>query len=231
MLLTRRSTQVLSQSVNPLICGDRLKTVNCEDIDAPALLDRPQRTGRREIRDLRAKQTADAAVAGLTKANEIYGLTKGQFSMLQLLQATIDRTGPVHFSLSTWTAAKWEIGKLTDLQAGGKLLSTRWLIDFTFSRRDPGAANLIRTAFGLESMRVSQVHSKFAIFGNDEWKVVLRTSMNLNMNPRMEDFTIANDPELYQFLDTFLADIWTRQRRHLQTESLRNQRMFFNDHS
>lgn len=158
-----------------------MKTVNCGDIDAPTILQRPQRTGRREIRDLRAKQSAAQAIAGLTHENEIYGLTMGQFSMLQLLQAIIERTGPINFALSTWTAAKWEIGKMTDLLADGKLLSARWLIDFTFARRDPGACHLIRTAFGLERMRVSQVHSKFALFGNDEWKVVLRTSMNLNM--------------------------------------------------
>lgn len=120
---------------------------------------------------------------------------------------------------------------MIDIQTSGRLLSARWLIDFTFSRRDPAACHLIRDAFGLPNMRVTQVHSKFALFGNDEWKIVLRTSMNLNMNPRMEDFTIAHDPQAYDFLDGVLADIWNRQKTYLQTESLSRQRLFFNKDS
>lgn len=197
---------------------------------SPTILERPKRSAIRELRDLRARQTAAQAVAGLTRENEIYGFTKGQFSMLQLLEAILELTGPVHFVLSTWTAARHEIQRLQELGESGRLLSTRWLVDFTFSRRDPEAANQIRLAFGVDAIRVSQTHAKFALFANESWQLVLRTSMNLNMNPRFEDFTISHDPQLYAFINEIITHIWTRQRRDLASAPTRTIRHFWRDH-
>ena len=62
-------------------------------------------------------------------------------------------------------------------------------------------------------VRVSQCHAKFVLLANDAWRLVVRTSMNLNMNPRFEDFTIAHDPELFAFTDAILAELWARQKQ------------------
>lgn len=229
-MITPSQQRTLHLAENSILGGQPVKTVAAEDIAAPCVFTRPKRSAIRELRELRAKQNADRAVAGLTHDNEIYGFSKGQFSMLQLLEAILKTTGPVHFVLSTWTAARHEIQRLADLGSAGQLLSTKWLVDFTFSRRDPEAANQIRLAFGVDAIRVSQSHAKFALFANDQWRLVLRTSMNLNMNPRFEDFTIAHDPPLYDFLNAFIADIWTRQRRDLATAATREARHFWRDH-
>ena len=135
--------------------------------------------------------------------------------MLDLLTAITELTGPCAFTLSTWTAAHHEIEALAALHRSGIITQARFLIDFSFARRDPAAAQHIRTAFGLEAVRVAQNHSKFALFANQDWTLVLRTSMNLNMNPRFEDFTIANDPDLFAFLDRILDEIWAKQKRSM----------------
>jgi len=64
-------------------------------------------------------------------------------------------------------------------------------------------------------VRVAQNHAKFAIFQNKTWRIVLRSSMNLNMNPRFEDFQIAHDPELATFLNAILDEIWAKQKKEL----------------
>ena len=87
----------------------------------------------------------------------------------------------------------------------------RWLVDLTFVRRDPEAAQAIRQAFGVEAIRVANVHSKFCLFKTDDWQLVLRGSFNLNMNPRTEDFTLAHDPELFAFIEAMLAKVWAHQ--------------------
>jgi len=66
---------------------------------------------------------------------------------------------------------------------------------------------------------VANTHSKFALFRNDAWQLVLRSSMNLNMNPRFEDFTLAHDPELMTFMQTIVDEIWTKQKRTLADEA------------
>jgi hypothetical protein len=229
-MLTPSGPNPLQLSANPIAESSSVKTVPIEDLSSPTVYIRPNKSHQRELRELRAKQKAGDAIAGLTMENEIYGFTKGQFSLLQLLESVVEITGPVSFSLSTWTAARHEIQALQKLFEQGLLLDTRWLVDFSFVRRDPEAANQIRLAFGVDAIRIAQTHAKFALFANNRWKLVLRTSMNLNMNPRFEDFTLSHDPELYAFIDTILREIWTRQKRELADGPTREARRFWVDH-
>ena len=182
---------------------------------AAAVYSRRTRQNRRELRYLRNKETAAEAIAGLDRETEIFGFTKGQFGLIALLSALRDKTGPAEMYISTWTAARYEIQKILDFVQNGKILRARWLVDLTFQRRDKGLAALIRKQFGADSIRVAQTHAKFTILENDTWRLVVRTSMNLNMNPRFEDFTIAHDPELADFLGKILDELWTRQAKEL----------------
>lgn len=227
-MLKRDKSEPLARESNPLL-ERSLETFDVADLESPVVLARPAARLKRELRDLRRKQSAEEAIRGLAKGIEIYGFTKGQFSLLELLQAVIKSTGPVNVSLSTWTAARHEIGELARMRDCGELLGLRWLVDFTFARRDPEAAHSIRMLFGLETIRVAQNHAKFCIFTNAEWQLVLRTSMNLNMNPRFEDFTIAHDPELAAFIGTILDEIWNRQTRALADATPKEARRFFTD--
>ena len=161
------------------------------------------------------KQNAESALATLDHETELFGFTKGQFSLLDLLKATLRQTGPADIALSTWTANRMEALELGEMQKAGAIRSMRWLVDLTFCRRDPEAAHAVRQIFGPDAIRVANVHSKFCTFKNDQWRLVLRTSMNLNMNPRTEDFTIAHDPELFDFIADMLARVWAHQPKSL----------------
>lgn len=219
----------LTPTANPLLRREEVQTVDVTEIEAPVVLVRTRRDRVRELRELRRKENAAAAIAGLTRELEIYGFTKGQFSLLDLVRACLAITGPARLSLSTWTAARHEIQALDQLVRDGQLTGMRWLVDFTFARRDPEAAHQIRQTFGLDAIRVCQNHAKFAVFANAEWQLVIRTSMNLNMNPRFEDFLIAHDPELAAFLNRILDDIWSRQKRSLADGPSKAARHFFRD--
>ena len=79
---------------------------------------------KREIRDARKTTTAVEAIAGLDHETEIFGFTKGQFSLLNLLEAVLMVTGPAHLSLSTWTAASYEVEGLAAMQAVARPLAS-----------------------------------------------------------------------------------------------------------
>ncbi len=168
---------------------------------------------------MRRTATAAEAIAGLDHQTEIFGFTKGQFSLLNLLQAVFLVTGPAHLSLSTWTAASHEIDSLAAMQARGDIAGIRLLIDFSMARREPAMTAQMREKLGRNNIRVAQTHSKFAVFQNTGWKVVLRSSMNLNMNPRNEDFTVAHDPELAAFLNAILDEIWAKQKTEMADQT------------
>jgi hypothetical protein len=202
---------MLRPSENSLFV-ETCKAVDLARLKAPSTFRRSVRSAKRELRDARRTETAAAAIAGLDHETEIYGFTKGQFSLLNLIQAVFALTGPAHFSLSTWTAAAHEIESLAAMQARGDITGVRLLIDISMARREPAMTAQMREKLGRENIRVASTHSKFAIFQNARWKIVLRSSMNLNMNPRNEDFTIAHDPPLASFLNAILDEVWAKQK-------------------
>lgn len=204
-------------------------TVRLETLSAQTVHRRTLNAAKRELRDLRSRQSARQAVAGLNRKTEIFGFTKGQFSLLDLIAAVFEITGPAHLSLSTWTAAPHEIQSLGAMLQRGDVTGTRFLIDFSMARRDPAASSQLRETFGWDNVRVAQNHAKFAVFQNAAWKVVLRSSMNLNMNPRFEDFQIAHDPALAQFLNAILDEIWAKQKRELADAKPYEIVKFFNE--
>jgi len=217
--------QTLTTEPNPILNDASVKTVRLDELEDPVQHVRPHRDVKREMLLLWRKENAEAAVAPFTRDVEIFGFTKGQFSLLDLIMALLAKTGPAHIDLSTWTAARRDTEALANLRrhaeaidaAAGtsRILSVRWLIDFTFLRRAPEMVATLRHTFGNDALRVAHVHAKFALVHNEQWQVVIRTSMNLNQNPRTEDFHLAHDPELFAFIRGMMDRVWKLQPRQL----------------
>jgi len=171
---------------------------------------------KREIMDLRRIECATAAVATLERDGcELFGLTKGQFSLTDMIEAILEKTGPADLSISTWTAANSDVSRMLELLRSGAIRSCRWLVDMTFMRRCPSLAAEIRAKFGADAIRVTRTHAKFCTITNDGWQVALRSSMNLNQNPRLESFQVGHDPELCNFLSGVMDEIWARQDKKI----------------
>ena len=181
-------------------------------ITAPTTVAIPRKTKRkRELAKLFRKETAAEAVAAFTQDVDVFGVTKGQFSLVDLLEALVEKTGPALLVVSTWTAARADIQSCLEFLQSGKVTSARFLIDFSFQRRQPAVAQTIRDLFGHDALRVTRNHAKFFALNNaDGWTVTCKTSMNLNQNPRLEDFDLSNDPALNAFLLELVGDIFKR---------------------
>ncbi len=198
----------------------------------PAVIQVPTRWHpiRRKSTAMLKRETAAAAIDGLQRDGmELFGLTRGQFSLVDLLQAVLERTGPAELSISTWTASHTDVETMQELLSSGRITGCRWLVDQTFVRRVPALAAQIRRQFGDDAIRVTKTHAKFCTIINAEWQVAIRSSMNLNQNPRLESFQLGHDPELCKFLTAALDDIWRRQDRSLQDGSSSEQSRWWND--
>jgi len=197
-------------------------------IIAVATVKRPINHGN--IAELR-KENAETAIAELKQDGmEIFGLTRGQFSLSDLLEATLIKTGPANLAISTWTAAHADVERMMNLLKNGLITNCKWLVDQTFVRRVPALAAQIRQKFGDDAIRVTKTHAKFATITNENWEIAIRSSMNLNQNPRLESFQIGHDPMLCKFLNNALADIWKRQERSLQDASSNQQSQWWKEY-
>lgn len=143
---------------------------------------------------------ARVALAGLDHGTEVYCLTFGQFSLMDAVEAILDVTGPADVAISTWTAGGADLSRSAEHLHDRRIRSLRFVVDCSFGQRQPGYLALCRDLFGDDSIRTTRTHAKFAVITNDGWKVAVRTSMNLNENPRLESIEVSEDPSLAGFL-------------------------------
>lgn len=175
------------------------------------MMDRP-RSHARPIRAAhhRLSKVASAAdtIRGFGHDMDVVGLTFGQFSLLDLLHATLDMTGPAHVAVSTWSAGLYDIDAAKRFVEDGRMQSIRFLMDSATQKRGQSTAVQIADLFGASAIRTTRLHAKFVLIRNDDWHVVVTSSMNLNLNPRIEQFEMTDDRARAELFWGFVDDLF-----------------------
>lgn len=156
---------------------------------------------RRKIRAART-ETAAEVFSGLERGCEVVCLTHGQFSIIHALEALLAHTGPADVTISTWSAAHADLEHAQRFLADGRVKSIRFLVDRSFATRQPEYCATLRRLYGDDAIRTTRLHAKFITIRSESgWTLAVRTSMNLNENPRLELIEVSDDPMLADFLD------------------------------
>lgn len=135
-----------------------------------------------------AAECIGPAVAGMS----LFALTRGQWSMIDAVLHVLDCVGPSKVSLWTWTVAEYEVQVLTRLRLDHRITDGRLVIDYGARNKNAGIIAEWKSTFGRESVRYVRNHAKLArIESADGLCFLLRGSMNLNFNPRFEQFDIT----------------------------------------
>lgn len=173
-------------------------------------------------RRVRFSRVAPARVllAGLQHGDMVTGLTYGQFSLIDLLQASLEVTGPADVAISTWSAGFYDVDAAKHFRDLGTLRSIRFVMDSSQQKRGQASAFDVAELFGRESIRTTRSHAKFATVVNDDWAIAITSSMNLNLNQRVEQFQLVDDEEtcglFLGFVDElFRSDPFSVERRSL----------------
>ena len=159
-------------------------------------------------------ETARAALqsAGFGPGREAFGFNKGQFSIIDLIDAALTFTGPAAATIATWTAADADLRRCAETMRAGTFTSVRWVVDRSFETRQPMFCATMRELFGDAAIRTTNSHAKFVLLRNDPWRCVIQTSMNLNFNKRIENFWIADDPELFEAYSALVEEVFNLQK-------------------
>ena len=165
-------------------------------------------------RVIHAAKTGSArdAIGPLTPGCELFVLTFGQFSLIDALCYLVEQTGPADVTLATWTAADADLTRAKALLAGAQIRSMRYIVDRSFLTRKPEYCRAMRDLFGDDCIRTARSHAKWAVIANERWTLAVRTSMNLNHNPRLENLEISDDPDLCEFFNAVADDLFDEQQ-------------------
>jgi hypothetical protein len=170
----------------------------------------------REIRHLTAGETCQQAIGVIFHDMEVFGLTNGQFSFINVIDHVLRQTGPANLDISTWVAAGFDLKNLRQFLSNSKLKRLRFLVDYSFPNRQPDFFKQLLGDFP-DGARVSRVHSKFATITNDEWQIAIRTSMNLNENRRIENFEISDSAELTKYLVDIMDGFFAKPYKPIES--------------
>jgi len=165
----------------------------------------------RKIRKTLGDACVAAAVGEITPGCEVYGLTMGKWSLVDLIEHCLRATGPADVMISTWTAAGADIGFAHALLKNGSIRSMRFVVDASFQIRQPAYCAALRAAFGDDAIRMTENHAKFVTIKNDRWNLVLRGSMNLNENRRLESFEISDCADMMSWLIETIDALFAKQ--------------------
>jgi hypothetical protein len=165
-----------------------------------------------------ALETAREAIGELTPGCRLIGLTKGQFSLIDLIRAVLEQTGPSDLTISTWSTGIRDADSIQWLRETGSVRNCQLLLDYSFPQMRAGRGNAVAVveAFGAARVRVARNHAKFALLRNEAWDVVIRSSMNLNRNPRLEQYDLDEDRELAEWFAAVVEQLFQDTPEGLQ---------------
>lgn len=161
---------------------------------------KPRINRRRQILASRA-----APVVGpIEKGCEIYGLTMGECSLAEIVAHIFDTVGPAKVLIGCWTCAVPDIEFFADLLKTGRATEVNWILDNSIGNRKEECCELLEELFGEDHVFATSIHAKFIVIQDGDWNLAIRSSMNLNLNRRIEYFEISDSEDVCRaFTDFF----------------------------
>jgi len=161
----------------------------------------------RRARAVESFKTAAECIGSIEPGTSLFAITRGQFSMIDAVLACLDQCGPSAISLWTWTIAEYEVECLERLRNDGRVTAATLVIDYGARNKNAELIRQWKNTFGENSVRYVVNHSKIATIESDKFRLLLRGSMNLNFNPRFEQFDLTEggaDFDLVKQIETEL---------------------------
>jgi hypothetical protein len=156
-----------------------------------------------------ARQTIGKLESGCA----IIGVTKGQFSLLDLAKAVSEQVGPAALTLSTWSIAIKDDENIRFFKNTKRFTDCRLLIDRSFPSRHPKYVDDVIQTWGGSNIRICRNHAKFFMLRNEKWNICVRSSMNMNRNPRLEQFDLDDSFEICEFIEGIVNDAFEKMPR------------------
>jgi len=165
----------------------------------------------RECRRVAGEATAAKEFGPLVAGREVFAVTNGQISLIDVIGHYLRESGPAELEISTFSAGVVEINHLARLAHEGAVTGVRWVMDRSFVLREPKEWRLLNAKFPAASIRLTVNHAKVATIRNERWAVLIDGSANLQENKRMEVIRVTPDRALVDFWVRVMDGIFDSQ--------------------
>jgi hypothetical protein len=112
---------------------------------------------------------AAETIGKLEQGMSLFAVTRGQFSMIDIINYLIVELGQAGVSVWTWVVADYEVEVMTALIDNRKLTEGVLIVDYSAGKRNPEIIESWRSKFGPASVKVCKNHAKIARVWNDDF--------------------------------------------------------------
>lgn len=143
------------------------------------------------MKAVEAYQNAAATIGPIEPGMRLFAITRGQWSMIDAVLHCLDQLGTARVSIWTWCIAEYEVQCFDRLRIDDRITAATLVIDHSAQKRNATILDQWRLTHGALSVKTVVNHAKIATLENDQYRLLLRGSMNLNYNPRFEQFDMS----------------------------------------
>lgn len=173
----------------------------------------------RKRRAVESFKSAAETIGPIEAGMSLFAVTRGQWSMIDAVQHCLSQLGQAAVSIWTWTVADYEVEVMESLLANGRITGALLVIDRSAEQRNGVLIDRWRDRFGESSVKVCKNHAKIATVFNDRYRLCLRGSLNLNWNPRFENFDLDEGGEPFELVQRLEAELPVLRRRATNLEA------------
>jgi hypothetical protein len=158
--------------------------------------------------------SAAETIGPITPGMSLFTVTRGQFSMIDAIYHCLKQIGVAEVSLWTWTVATRHAEVMAGFLAQTEITRASLICDQSLDKRDPVLVETWRKRFGEETIKICKNHAKMARIWNRDFRLLLRGSMNLNVNPRFEQLDVTEGGEDFDLIERLEAELPVLPRKY-----------------
>jgi len=181
-----------------------------------------KRTGSPESRKIHAKESfknAAECIGDIYPGKRLFAVTRGQWSMIDAILHCLDQVGLARVTVWTWTIAEYEVQVFERLMLDDRITGALLVIDYSARNKNGRILHRWRNRFGDSSVKSTVNHAKIATIETESGiKLLLRGSMNLNFNPRFEQFDMSEGCDGFELVREIENELPVLPERASSTE-------------
>lgn len=158
-------------------------------------------------------EAAAAAIGRLEPGTMTMIITSGEWSLIDALEHLLDECKcRCRVDISGWTYGRYDCHRLNEMRNDQRITDLRLISDASTYDASPTFRREIKQILGPDVVRCCNSHAKTMIVSTDvrpRQRAVVRSSMNLNKNLRIEQFDLSVDvPAIADHCQSWFDDLW-----------------------
>jgi hypothetical protein len=123
--------------------------------------------------------------------------SEGTFSMHELLEFLLQKTGPATVRVMSFSITEVAIRTFLNLMEHGSIKKLECIFDLTVKRHRLGLLYFMNNV--VSAISLTKNHAKLILIQNKNWKITVVGSANFNVNDKIEAGVISAQPDFFNF--------------------------------